>query len=41
MVRLSGPGGIPLAPMTLAGRASAGGPVDDVTAACVVDRFLE
>jgi putative ABC transport system permease protein len=31
MVRAGGPGGIPLAPMTLAGRASAGGPVDDVT----------
>ena len=29
-VRQDGPGGIPLAPMTLAGRASAGGPVDDV-----------
>ena len=29
--RLGGPGGIPLEPMTLAGRASAGGPVDDVT----------
>jgi len=30
-VRQGGPGGMPLAPMTLAGRASAGGPVDDVT----------
>jgi putative ABC transport system permease protein len=30
-VRLGGSGGIPLAPMTLAGRASAGGSVDDVT----------
>lgn len=30
-VRQGGVGGIPLAPMTLAGRASAGGPVDDVT----------
>jgi putative ABC transport system permease protein len=30
-VRLGGPGGIVLAPMTLAGRASAGGPVDDLT----------
>jgi putative ABC transport system permease protein len=30
-VRLGGSGGIPLAPMTLAGRPSAGGPVDDIT----------
>ena len=30
-MRLGGPGGIALAPMTLAGRASAGGPVDDLT----------
>ena len=30
-VRLGGPGGIVLAPMTLAGRDSAGGPVDDLT----------
>jgi putative ABC transport system permease protein len=30
-VRQGGPGGIALAPMTLAGRASAGGPVDDPT----------
>jgi putative ABC transport system permease protein len=30
-VRRGGPGGIALAPMTLSGRASAGGPVDDPT----------